>query len=86
MSESKLADVEVPSLDVKRITVEPNVCELTAPLGLDVEFTLDRPVAGGVWEIKVCDSCVFVVSHRFSSFLWLFVGLWRNCDMIWHVL
>lgn len=59
MSESKLADVESPSLDVKRIVIEPNVCELTAPLGMDVDFTLDRPVSGGVWEIKVGVSCGF---------------------------
>lgn len=40
-------------VDVTKIVVEPNVCELSAPLNLDVEFTVDAAVVGGQWEVKV---------------------------------
>lgn len=54
MSDAKLADEDAaPVVDVTSISVEPNMCQLEAPLALDVAFSLDSPVIGGVWEVKV---------------------------------
>lgn len=53
MSESKLEEADVLLVDVTSISVEPNVCELTAPLTLTVGFTVDRPVSGASWHLSV---------------------------------
>ncbi len=42
-------------IDVRRIEVTPNVCQLEEPLSLHVEFDLLRPMpaTGGYWAITV---------------------------------
>lgn len=54
----------LPVVDVTAVEISPNPAALTDELNLEVDFTLDKPVADGVWDIEVramatrCDSLV----------------------------
>lgn len=61
MSESKqtaaAADDErrlqtLPRVDVTAVDISPNPAALADELNLEVDFTLDKPVADGVWDIE----------------------------------
>jgi hypothetical protein len=58
MSESKQTDAEEflrsrAAVEVTAVEVSPNPAALTDELNLEVDFTLDRPVLRGVWDIEV---------------------------------
>ena len=46
-------DEDIATIDVTRIEVGPSMCELSAPLTLEVEFSTDNFVPDAFWEIKV---------------------------------
>lgn len=43
---------EQPKVEVSRIAVSPNQCEIHRELSLEIDFTVDRPIANPVWVIK----------------------------------
>lgn len=74
MSESKQVAVAEeflrsrPMVDITGVEISPNPAALTDELHLEVDFSLDRPVAGGVWEIEVTmDAAASIDGHFFSS-------------------
>ncbi|TYZ67293.1 hypothetical protein PybrP1_011289 [[Pythium] brassicae (nom. inval.)] len=42
----------LPHVNVTAVDVSPNPAPLAAELNLEVDFTLDKPVADGVWDIE----------------------------------
>ncbi len=44
---------QAPTVEVSKIEVSPNQCEISSPITLKVEFTVDKPLANASWEIKV---------------------------------
>lgn len=58
MSESKQTDADEflrsrAAVEVTAVDVSPNPAALADELNLEVDFTLDRPVLRGVWDIEV---------------------------------
>lgn len=57
MSDSKCTDDAddrvVALVKVESVDISPNPAALDDELNLEVDFTLDRPVLNGVWDIAV---------------------------------
>lgn len=45
-------DVDVPTIDVTRISVEPNNCTISERLDLELDFSTSDDITNGVWEVK----------------------------------
>ena len=46
-------DEPAPHVHVSDVRIEPNHCPLTSPLSLSLDYSLDKPVRAGFWELKV---------------------------------
>lgn len=43
----------VPDITVTNIVIEPNMCPVSDPLKLEIEFKSDREIPGAVWDVAV---------------------------------
>jgi len=49
-------------VNVTKLNVTPSSGLLQDPFTIDVEYSLDRPVTAGFWEIKVYQSVILLVT------------------------
>merc|ERR1712166_110440 len=52
MGNLSLSIMAETTVDVTKIVISPNECEISSELKLDIEFTLDKPLSSAVWELK----------------------------------
>jgi hypothetical protein len=43
---------EAPNINVTRVSATPNECHIEEQLNIEIDFTTDKPIAKGWWEIK----------------------------------
>ncbi|RHY93297.1 hypothetical protein DYB37_000548 [Aphanomyces astaci] len=58
MSESKAGDddeylAQLPQVDILRVDVSPNPTHISDELNLEVDFTVNKDVLDGWWEVQV---------------------------------
>ncbi|KAL0479868.1 hypothetical protein AKO1_007379 [Acrasis kona] len=41
-----------PNINVTRVSTQPNECLIEEQLNIEIDFTTDRTIENGVWEIK----------------------------------
>mmetsp|Transcript_34435 Transcript_34435/g.82201 ORF Transcript_34435/g.82201 Transcript_34435/m.82201 type:complete len:156 (-) Transcript_34435:27-494(-) len=45
-------DDSVPTIDVSRLSAEPSIAPVTAPLTLEIDFSCSAAVRAAVWQVK----------------------------------